>query len=179
MIDRILRAIRLDKSLYREVADQPSLTSEGALIAVGVALISSLGMLGAGPRAAFAYLAQVANSLLFGWVLWSLVAYFVGTQFFKGRSSVEEMLRVLGYANAPRLLGLLGFIPCIGWLFALAGWVLSLIAGVIAIREAMEFETSDAIITSLISFMLFIVASAVIGIVFAGISMPFHFLTHF
>jgi len=64
-------------------------------------------------------------------------------------------------------------------LFALAGWVLSLIAGVIAIREAMEFETSDAIITSLISFMLFIVASAVIGIVFAGISMPFHFLTHF
>lgn len=177
MFERIVRAIRLDKSLYREAADLPALTSEGALIAVGVALISSLGMLGAGPRALFAYLAQVANSLLFGWILWSLVAYFVGTRFFKGRSNVEEMLRVLGYANAPRLLGVLGFIPCVGWLFSVTGWVLSVIAGVIAIREAMEFETSDAVITALVSFVLYIIASVTIGLVFAGLSLPFHLLT--
>ncbi len=133
MFDRIVRAIRLDRTLYREVADNPAYMNEAVIIVVVVSLLAAIGQLFTGGIGA--YILQVVNGILFGWVLWAVVAYYVGAKFFNGRSSVQEMLRTLGYANAPRILGLLGFIPCVGFLFAIAGWVLSILAGVIAIRE--------------------------------------------
>jgi uncharacterized membrane protein len=82
------------------------------------------------------------------------------------------MMRVLGYATAPRLLGLLGFIPCIGWIFPIAGWILALIAGVIAIREAMDFDTGNAIITVVISWAAaFVVTMIITGILGMGMAM--------
>ncbi len=159
MLNRIMRAIRLDRTLYREVADNPAYMNEAIIIIVAVSLIASIGTINGGIGA---YIAQVFNSLLFGWVLWAVVAYFVGTKFFQGRSSIPEMLRVLAYANLPRLLGLFGFIPCIGPLLVFAGWVLSIIAAVIAIRELMEFDTTKAVITALIGVAVFIIVSLVV-----------------
>jgi hypothetical protein len=101
------------------------------------------------------------------------VAYLIGANVFGGRSNLNEMLRALGYANAPRLLGVFSFIPCIGWVIAFAGWVLSLVAGVIAIREAMEFDTTKAVVTSLVGLLLYIIASIVIGAIFAAVTIPF------
>jgi hypothetical protein len=60
----------------------------------------------------------------------------------------------LGYASAPYLLGLLSFIPCVGPLFPAIGWVLALVAGVLAVREAMDFDTSNAIVTVFIGWII-------------------------
>jgi hypothetical protein len=103
------------------------------------------------------------NGILIGWIGWAILTYFVGTLLFQGRADIPEMMRVLGYANAPNLLGLFGFIPCLGWLIALAGGILSLIAGVIAIREAMEFDTGKAVITVVISWVIAFVISLIIA----------------
>jgi hypothetical protein len=105
-----------------------------------------------------------------------VVAYFVGTTFFGGKSSITEMLRTFGYANAPRLLGLFAFIPCFGWIFVLLGGILSLIAGIIAIRESMEFDMDKAVITAIIGFIFYIMGSAAIRIIFSGLSLPFQSL---
>ena len=166
MIDRIIRAVRLDKTLFRMVADNPDYTNEAFLIAVVVSIFAALGALG-GANPAVNFLLQFVSNLLLGWVLWALLAYFVGTTFFKGRSSPMEMMRTLAYAGIPRLLGVLAIIPCVGWIGALVGGILSIIAGVIAIRESMEFDTTSAIITAVIGFILFIIASAVLGMLFA------------
>ena len=111
-------------------------------------------------------------SVLIGWLGWAVVTYLVGSLLFKGRSSIPEMMRVLGYANAPRLLGILGFIPCLGPVLALAGWILSLIAGILAVREAMEFETLHAIVTVAVSwvaaFVINLIIPASLGILGIG-----------
>lgn len=167
MQDRIIRAIRLDKTLFRMVADNPEYTQEAAVIAVVVSMVAALGAFG-GPKPVLNFFLQLVSNLLLGWVLWALVAYFVGTKFFNGRSEPMEMLRTLAYAGIPRLFGVLAIIPCIGWIGALAGGILSIIAGVIAIRESMEFDDTSAIITAVVGFILFIIASAVLGIVFAA-----------
>jgi hypothetical protein len=57
-------------------------------------------------------------------------------------------------------------IPCLGWIAALVGWVLSLIAGVIAIREAMEFDTVKAVITVLIAWVISFGIQWIIGGIF-------------
>ena len=173
MVDRVLRAIRLEPSLYRHVADRNDLTNEAALLVTVIAILSSLGVLISSQFNLVSYVLQILNSLLFGWILWAYIAYFVGTRLYNGRSSPAEMMRVLGYANTPRLLGLLSFIPCIGWLFAFAGWLLSIIAGVIAIRESMEFDTNKAVITSVAGLLVYIIASILIGGIVGAMMAPF------
>lgn len=168
MIDRILRAIRLDAALYREVADDPQFNMEAVVIVVVVAALSALGTGIAAQRFVIAFFAELASSLILGWLLWALISYLIGAAL-GGRSSLPEMARTLGYANSPRLLALLGFIPCVGWVFRAAGWILGIAAGVIAIRESMEFDTFKAIVTAVVGLILYVVASGFINLTLGGL----------
>ena len=172
MVDRIFRAIRLDWTVFQEIAEDESAMSQAAIIVAVVTFISSIGtaigvLIGGGAfgRAVLSFFGDwIINGILIGWIGWAIITYFVGTAMFQGKTDIPEMMRVLGYASAPKLLGLLGFIPCVGWIFALAGWLLSLIAGVIAVREAMEFETSQAIVTVVIGVIVAVVISLILGL---------------
>jgi hypothetical protein len=171
VLDRIIRAIRLDPTVYREVAEDQNAMTEAAIIVVVVTLLaaigSAIGLLiakaGAGAAILSFFNSWLISGILIGWVGWAVLTYFVGTTLFKGKTDIPEMMRVLGYASAPRLLGIFGIIPCLGWIASLVGAILSLIAGVIAIREAMEFDTGNAIITVAISWVIALVVSLLIG----------------
>ncbi len=172
MISRILRAIQLDWTVFREIAEDPAATMQAAIIVVIVNLLASLGgAFAAGGDLALSVIVGWLLSVLIGWLGWAVVTYLVGSLLFQGRSSILEMMRVLGYANAPKLLILLGFIPCIGPLLILAGWILSLIAGVIAVREAMEFETLHAIVTVALSWVLVLIINIAVLIPLAGMTL--------
>lgn len=171
MVERILRAIRLDFTVFREIAEDESAMTQAAIIVAIVTFFSAIGsaiglaIAGAGAgQAILNFFGQwLISGVLLGWIGWSIITYFVGTTLFQGRTDIPEMMRVLGYASAPQLLGLFGFIPCIGWLAALAGWILSLIAGVLAVREAMEFDTGKAIVTVLVGAVIVFVISLILG----------------
>jgi hypothetical protein len=171
MLERIVRAIRLDWTVFREIAEDKNAMKEAAIIVAVVTFLSAIGsaigvmVAGFGVGSAIlSFLGEwLVNGILIGWIGWALITYFVGTALFHGKTDIPEMLRVLGYASAPKLLGILGFIPCVGWLAALAGWILSLIAGVLAIREAMDFDTGKAIITVLIGAVIAFVISLLVA----------------
>jgi hypothetical protein len=174
MIDRMRRAVMLDASLYEEVENDRSLTQEALLIVIIVSLANGLSALVGGiigGRFGQALLGAVIAIVIgvVNYYVWAYVTYFVGTSFFGGTADTGEMLRVLGYAYTPQLLGLLGFIPCVGWLISLAALVLSLIAAVVAIREALDFDTGKAIITAVIGWVIIVIINLVIGLVF-GVS---------
>lgn len=172
MFDRIVRAIRLDPTLYREVADDEQYTNEAFIIVLTVSLLSAagaaIGVAMADGNPLIVFFSNLFNTILLGWLLWAVIAYYVGTAL-EGKSSIMEMARTLGYANAPGLLGVFAFIPCVGWLIALAGLLLSLAAGVIAIRESMEFDTTKAVVTAVVGFVVFLVVRFTIGFVMGGI----------
>jgi hypothetical protein len=165
VVDRIVRAIRLDWTVFREIAEDKSAIKEAAIIVLVVSLLSAIGGGIASGNFILSFLVNWIVAILVGWIGWAILTYFVGSLLFKGKSDIVEMMRVLGYASAPKLLGLFGFIPCVGWLIALAGWVLSLIAGFIAVREAMEFDTVDAIVTILISWVVALAISVIISLI--------------
>ena len=160
MIDRIVRAIRLDWTVFREIAKDQNAMKEAAIIVAIVTFFSAVGA-GIASGSFTSFLVSWLIAIVIGWVGWAVITYFVGTVLFKGTTDIPEMMRVLGYAMAPSLLGILSFIACIGWIFPIVGWILALVAGILAVREAMEFETGNAIVTVLIGWAVVFVINLV------------------
>jgi hypothetical protein len=168
VVDRIMRAIRLDWTVFREIAEDQDAMTQAAIIVVVVTFLSAIGS-GLASQSFFgAFITNWITSILIGWIGWAILTYFVGVYLFQGRTDIPEMMRVLGYAMAPNLLGFFQFIPCVGWLIALIGGILAFIAGFIAIREAMEFDTGKAIITVLISWVISFAITFAVGLLFGG-----------
>lgn len=153
MIDRIVRAIRLDWTVFGEIAQDRDAMKEAAIIVLIVSFLSAIGS-GFADRSMSSFISTLIVTIAVGWILWAIITFFVGTRFLGGKTNISEMLRVLGYAGAPHLLGLFHFIPCIGPLLPWVGWILALVAGILAVREAMDFETDRAIITVFVSWLI-------------------------
>ena len=170
MVDRVIRAVKLDKDFYNEAEQDTSLDQEALLVVIIVSLASGIGSFiqgiingDIGAALLLAVLTIVVG--IGGYYLWSYITLLVGTKLFDGDADFGEMKRTLGYAHAPRLLGLLSFIPCVGVIFSLAGFILSLIAAVVAIREAMDFDTGKAVITAIIGWVIVLIVSVIISMV--------------
>ncbi len=173
MIERIIGVFRLDAGTFEQVEHDESAMSQAAMIVLAVAVASGIGgligaLIGDG-NAIMAFVGSVIAAFV-GWLVWSAAVYFVGTSFFEGQADMGEMLRVVGFAYAPQLLGIFVFIPCIGWLISLAGWVWSLAAMVVAIREGLDVDTGKAIITAIIGWVVVVVLNIVVGMIFGGLA---------
>jgi hypothetical protein len=178
---RMIRAWKLDVSLYEEVEADESSTIQAFAVVVIVALATGIGSgIGsamaedAGPLSFLWGLLLGLGTALIGWLLWSVIAYFLGTTVFKGpqtEATIGQLMRTLGFANTPGLLRIFAFIPFVGWLIALVGSVWALIAGVIAVRQALDFGTWRAIGTCIVGWLIYMVLVFVVGLFVAGVSM--------
>ncbi len=177
MFERIMRVIKLDKSVYTEVEADQTATSQAAMV---VAIVAVLSAIGGGIGALIndtgfgsAFLVALVSAFI-SWVIWSAVTYFVGTTIFHGEANLGEMLRVIGFAQAPLMLNVLSFIPCIGAIISFAAWLFSLYTGFLAIKEGLDLDTGKTIATVAIGWVIAFVISIVIGMIFgvgmAGIS---------
>ena len=169
MVDRILRVIKLDFAVFKEIESDSNATSEAAIVVLITTLLSALGSAVGSGRFFSAFIGEMLSGIVF-WVAWSAISYFVAKTLFQGKGTLEGMLRVLGYASAPRLLGVFGFIPCLGPLASVAGGILSLIMGFMALREGMDLDGGQAIVVILIGAVAWILVSIVFGIIFGSMS---------
>jgi len=175
MINRMIRAAMLDVSLYEEVESDTSLTQEALMVVILVSIAGGIGaflggLIGGSIVAAIGWLIVTIIIGIISYYIWAYVTYFVGTNLFQGTANVGEMLRTLGYASAPRVLGIVSFIPCVGWLIALAGAIWSLATAVVAVRQALDFDdTVKAVITVIIGWVVILVIQVVLTLIFGTI----------
>lgn len=167
MLRRVVRAAKLDVDFFNEVEMDTSLTQEALMVVILVSLISSIGsfiggIVGSGFGTALLALIAALVTGVVTYYIWAYVTYFVGTQLFNATADPGELLRVLGYASGPRVLGLLSFIPCVGALISLAGGVWSLIAGFIGVREALDLDTTKTLITVVIGWVIVLIITATV-----------------
>jgi hypothetical protein len=162
---RMLGAALLRAETYEEVEADPSSLAGAALVVVlACAAIGLASFVGgrhagvAGPRLGM----QVAVACLLpatGWLAGSALAYMVGASFLRGPQTAtdyREVLRTTGFAFAPGILRGLAWLPPaalgIGIDFGASLWVLC--AGVVAVRQALDFGTPAAIGTCLAAALL-------------------------
>jgi hypothetical protein len=170
MINRVMRAAMLDVNLYEEVEADTSLTQEALMVVILVSIAGGIGNFLAGIIGGS--IGAAVGGLIFGVVIgvvnyyiWAYVTFFVGTNLFHGTADVGELLRTLGYASGPRVLSILTFIPCLGGLVALVGAIWALVAGVIAVRQALDFDTTNAVLTVIIGWVIVLIITLVVGAV--------------
>jgi hypothetical protein len=92
----------------------------------------------------------------------------VGTRLFGGTADWGELLRTLGFAQAPRVLNVLGIIPVLGPLVMLVVWLWVLVTQVVAIRQALDVDTGKAILTAVVSSVIVLIPVLLLGGLIAG-----------
>jgi hypothetical protein len=178
LVQRMIRAARLDAGVYEELEADRTATSQAATAVVIVALCNGVGAALAaqfvprpeglpGPNPILALIGGVVGALV-GWLIWSYVTYFVGTKFFGGTATPGELLRTIGFAQSPGVLNLLAFIPFVGGILALVTGIWSLVAGIVAVRQALDFDTGKAILTTVIGWIFLVIVIVLVSVVIGG-----------
>jgi hypothetical protein len=155
IVDRMIGAARLDVDTYEEVESDYNATGQAALVVTIVAIASAIGGLNEGGRG---IIGGVLVAVL-GWLLWSGIAYFIGDKVFGGTATWGELLRTIGFAQSPGVLLILGIIPVLGGVVSMVVGIWMLVAGIIAIRQALDFGTGRAILTALLGWIPMAIAT--------------------
>ena len=159
IVNRMIGAATLSVPTYEEVEHDKEATGQAAIVVVIVAICSAIGNSG---RGSTGIIGGLIGSLL-GWLIWSGITYIIGDKLLGGTATWGELLRTIGFAQAPGVFNILGIIPGLGRIvIAIVGiWVL--ITGVIAIRQALDFGTGKAIATALIGWLAMVIPIMLLG----------------
>ena len=143
LVNKMIRAAKLDVLLYEEVEKDIEATKEAFLVVLIVGLCSVIG--GVGFLGAKGIIIGIVSEII-GWLLWSTIIYLIGVKIFKHTSDMGELLRRLGFAFSPRVLSILDIIPVIGFIIFIITLIWTLLAFVIAARQALDCGTGRAIL---------------------------------
>jgi hypothetical protein len=166
---RMLRVLRLDRSVYPEIERDPAGTAQAARVVAFVAAFAALGTVLLESWRPGAILGAVLAALLH-WLLWSGLAYLLGVMLFRKRISAARLVGALGYAQAPQLLAALAFVPVLGPWIVVASRLLTLIAGNLALSDAFAVRLPQALAIRLLSFALAFAAAAAVRAVLGDVS---------
>jgi hypothetical protein len=175
IMSRVIRVFSFDLSVFQEVEEDQVATQQAWVVVVIAAVASGIGsaigsLIGGGGFGGL-LLGLILMPILsvIGYFLWAFVTYWVGVNLFQGQTDFNEMQRVIGFAYAPNIVGIVGFIPCVGWLISLAGSLYALVLTVMAVKEGLDVEWPQALVTCAIGWIAnFVLVSVVGGVILGG-----------
>jgi hypothetical protein len=159
--DRMKGAAMLDIATYEEVEHDDNLTTQAAIVVLIAALARGVGGFNDGENGIIVGVVAA----LFSWLVWAGITYLIGDKLLKGTATWGELLRTLGYAQAPAVLLIFGFVPVLGNILGAVVGIWLLVTGIVAIRQALDFDTGKAVMTA---FLGWLVAVAIPAIVIGG-----------
>jgi hypothetical protein len=169
LVNRILRAIRLEPQVYEEVVADRGATAQAIVVVLMASVAGGVGLLDVHAPDPIAVVTQTVGALI-GCVSWAVLMYLIGTHLLpepQTRADAGELLRTLAFAGAPGLLRVFGVIPMVGpAIYAIAS-VWMLMAMIVAVRQALDYRgTGRAIAVCIVGWALSLAIAIVIGTVF-------------
>jgi hypothetical protein len=154
----MMGAARIDPVIYNEVEHDTSATGQAAGVVALVAVCSAAGGIGGGTEGMIAAVLAAIG----GWLIWAGVTYLIGDKLLGGTATWGELMRAIGFAQAPGVLYLLSVIPVLGWFVRIAVGIWILICGIVALREALDFSTGKAILTAVLGWIAMVILTAIV-----------------
>jgi hypothetical protein len=162
-VERMVGAAKLDVRVYEEVEADPSATPQALAVVV---LASVAGGIGVGEGVRGLVVGTLAG--LVGWAIWAWLIYLIGTRWLPEpdtKADIGELLRTIGFATSPGILRVVGFIPILGPIVFVVTAFWTLVAVVIAVRQALDYRsTGRAIGVCVIGWLIQIVILGLIGV---------------
>ncbi len=146
VIERLTRVLKLDSTVFKEIAEDERATGT----AVGIsALASAISSISSDTN----LIAGILFGAIFGVIglfVWTGLLFFTG-KMFGGKAPYSQLVRPIGFAAAPFAIGIL---PILG----IVGLAYSLVIQIRAVREVNEVGDGSAVATVLLPFgVLFII----------------------
>ena len=163
LADRMIRAAKLDVSLYEEVeADQGAMGQATAVVvlssvAAGVGAFAHVGVGGI-----------VIGTIvaLVGWYVWAFLTYLIGTKLLpepQTRADMGEMLRTIGFSTSPGVIRVLGIISPLADIVHVVAAIWMLVAMVIAVRQALDYRgTWRAVGVCVIGWSVYVLVAGIL-----------------
>jgi hypothetical protein len=166
LVARMIRAAQLDAALYEEVEADHRALWQATTVVILASLAAGVGSRGSGGPGG-----MVATTLaaLLGWYIWAYLTYLIGTRWLPEphtEADWGQLLRTIGFSSAPGVLRVVGIVllgpSWTGVLFlVVAVWML--VAMVIAVRQALDYEnTTRAVGVCAIGWVISLVVSSVL-----------------
>jgi len=141
--DRLIGAAKLRVDVYEEVEADKTAMGQAMGVVVLSSLAAGIGSIGRGGFGVGILLGTIAA--LSGWYIWAYITYLVGTKLLpepQTKADHGELLRTIGFSSSPGLIRIFGIIPGLtGIVYGVASiWML--IAMVIAVRQALDYQST-------------------------------------
>ena len=142
MVDRMIRASRLDVHIFEEVEADTSATRQALSVVALVALATGIASLGT--TGLIGLFVGVVLAIA-GWAFWAWIVYLVGTKIMPSDSTHADwgqLARTLGFAQSPGIFRVLGLVPVVGIFIFSAASIWMLVAMVVAVRQALDYTST-------------------------------------
>jgi len=169
LINRMIRAAKLDVNLYEEVEADKGAMGQATLVVV----LSSLAA-GIGGLATLGFWGMVGTILLalIGWYIWAYLTFLIGTKLLpepQTEADLGQLLRTIGFASSPGIIRILGIIPGLNLIVNFVAAIWMLVAMIIAVRQALDYKgTLRAVLVCVIGFIVYLIIMMLITSIFAS-----------
>jgi hypothetical protein len=168
--NRMIGAAKLDAKIYEEVEADKGALGQAMLVVVLSSVAAGIGTI---EKTGMGGILLGALIALAGWYIWAFLTYLIGTKFLpetQTRSTHGELLRTIGFSSSPGLVRILAVIPGLMWIVFLVTGIWMLIAMVIAVRQALDYQsTFRAVGVCLIGW---VIQAIIVGIFLALLGGP-------
>jgi len=164
--ERMIGAAKLDVHIYEEVEGDRTAIGQAMAVVVLSAVAAGLGS----RQAALRGVVAVSLASLVGWFIWGWLTYLIGTKLLpepNTKADPGELLRTIGFSSAPGMLRIFGFLPLLGGIISFAASIWMLAAMVVAVRQALDYtSTNRAIGVCVIGWLVYVAFAVLIGMAF-------------
>lgn len=169
LIDRMIRAARLDPAVYEEVEADKTAMKQAISVVVFSSIAEGVGNAG---RGGVGWFAVTAVAALLGWYVWSFLTYIIGAKILpepQTKADYGELLRTIGFASSPGIIRALGLIPGLHRIVSLITALWMLAAMVIAVRQALDYSnTLKAVWVCVVGWLIQLTVSVLVIFFFFG-----------
>ncbi len=139
----MIGAAKLDPVIYEEVEADKTAMGQAMGVVVLSSVAAGIGSIGTGGFGLGIIVAIILS--LISWYIWAYITYQVGTKLLpepQTKADHGELLRTIGFSSAPGLIRVFGIIPGLTNVVYLIASVWMLIAMVIAVRQALDYQST-------------------------------------
>lgn len=141
IIERMIRAAKLDVNLYEEVEADKSALGQAMAVVVLSSVAAGIGSMSVGSgNMIFATIFA-----LVGWYIWAYLTFLIGTKLLpepQTKADHGELLRTIGFSSSPGVIRILGIIPPLLPIVFLISGIWTMVAMVIAVRQALDYKST-------------------------------------